>query len=104
MFNYLDPFAFVVSFGVGILLVYAMNPKPELVVKFPTPLNSGKAVYRDESSECFKYKYEEVDCDTYSHVALGQPPSSTTRQIDSNLEREAMMRMHQVESFRAHRS
>jgi hypothetical protein len=72
IFSYLNPLAFVLAFGVGLLFVYITNPKIKVVIKFPTPLNAGKVIYRD-NGECYKYKVEEVDCDSYSTVMKEQP-------------------------------
>lgn len=64
IFSFLDPLAFIVAFGMGLMLVYVTNPRPRVVIKFPTPLNAGKVVYR-EDGECYRYSAEEVDCDSY---------------------------------------
>ena len=52
---------FVISFCVGIFIVYAFSPKRELVNKFPSPDNSD-LVYTDKNDSCYKYKPKEVDC------------------------------------------
>jgi hypothetical protein len=54
---------FVLSFCVGIFIVYVMSPKRELVYKFPSPDNQG-LVYRDSSDSCYIYKTEEVECNS----------------------------------------
>lgn len=72
IFSKLNPFAFVLAFGAGLMVVYVTNPRPTLVVKFPTPMNAGKVIYR-ENGECYVYKHEEVDCDSYSGVVRDQP-------------------------------
>lgn len=75
IFSHLDPLAFVLAFGVGILIVYVTNPKAQIVIKFPTPMNAGKVIYRGDD-ECYKYSVEEVDCDSYVSSMKKQPLSS----------------------------
>lgn len=65
IFGYLNPFVFIMSFGVGLLIVYMIQPAPTIVIKFPTPLNAGKVIYREDDT-CFKYSAEEVSCDDYT--------------------------------------
>ena len=62
LFFYLNPFAFLVAFGLGIMVIYMMVPPARIVIKFPNPYNSGKITYRGEGDNCYKYKSEEVAC------------------------------------------
>lgn len=100
IFDFLHPLAFFLSFGIGVMVVYTMSPQPELVVKFPTPLNAGKVIYR-EDNECYRYRYEEVDCDSYDHAVLDQPSPTTKVTLDANLEREAEERERRLASAAA---
>jgi len=54
---------FVIAFSVGIAYVYATSPKPQVVMKFPSPTNIDKVMYKDNSDSCYKYNVEEVKCD-----------------------------------------
>ena len=74
VFKMLNPFAFIMAFGAGLLVVYMTQPKPKVVIRFPTPLNAGKIIYR-EDGECYKYKVEEVKCDEYDKSAVIEQPS-----------------------------
>jgi len=38
---------FLISFSVGILYVYMVTPHRRAIVKYPTPFNAGKVVYKD---------------------------------------------------------
>lgn len=62
LFSYINPFAFVVAFGVGLLLTYTVVPAPSVVVKFPTPYNAGRVIYKAEDRNCYKYRADEVAC------------------------------------------
>jgi hypothetical protein len=69
----IDPFYFFTSFAIGILLVYIITPPPQIVVKFPSPFNSGNLVYRDKVGTCYKYHANKVPCDTKGKQVLPQP-------------------------------
>lgn len=62
LFNKIEPIYFIVSFAIGIFLCYISNPKPEVVVKFPSPSSVGSIVYRDKVNNCFVYKADQIDC------------------------------------------
>lgn len=62
LFSYINPFAFVVAFGLGLLLTYMVVPAPSVVIKFPTPYNAGRVTYMAEDRNCYKYKADEVAC------------------------------------------
>ena len=66
-FNYL---AFIIAFGVGILYVYLSAPKPKIIIKYPTPYNVNKVVYKNENDICYKYNAEEIKC---NDKAIMQP-------------------------------
>jgi len=63
-------FAFIISFAVGILYVYISTPKPKIIIKYPTPYNVNKIVYKNENDVCYKYKVEEIKC---TDKAIDQP-------------------------------
>jgi hypothetical protein len=63
-------FAFIIAFAIGILYVYVSAPKPKIIIKYPTPFNADKIVYKNENDICYKYKVEEVKC---NDKALPQP-------------------------------
>ncbi len=62
-FNY---FSFIIAFGIGILYVYIASPKPKIIVKYPTPYNAEKIVYKSENDSCYKYEVQEVKCNDKS--------------------------------------
>jgi hypothetical protein len=62
--------AFFIAFGLGILYVYIASPKPRIVIKYPTPYNAEKIVYRSSNDNCYKYEVNEVKC---TDKAIEQP-------------------------------
>lgn len=53
---------FVISFSFGILYVYLVHPTMPVVIKYPTPINAGKVVYKDTSNKCYTYAAKHVSC------------------------------------------
>lgn len=70
---HIDPFFFFVAFAVGMLFVYLSTPPPEVVLKFPSPYNAGKVVYKDKANSCYKYFAEDVSCPKDRSLILPQP-------------------------------
>jgi hypothetical protein len=60
LFDYIDPFVFFIALGIGIFLVYILNPIQKIVHKYPTLENAGKTTYLDDEGVCYKYHTEEV--------------------------------------------
>ena len=69
----LHPFYFFISFAIGLFIVYIFHPPPQVVVKFPSPYNAGKVVYKDETDSCFVYKADEVSCPRDKTLIKDQP-------------------------------
>jgi hypothetical protein len=61
MLTRIKPLYFFLSFGIGLLLVYFLQPSPKVVLKFPSPFNAGQVTYREDDS-CYKYNATKVDC------------------------------------------
>jgi hypothetical protein len=62
--------AFISAFAIGILFVYLSSPKQKIIIKYPTPYNSNKIVYKNENDMCYKYDVEEIKC---TDKAIDQP-------------------------------
>lgn len=56
------PFYFFVSFAIGLFFVYIMAPAPTVIMKFPSPYNAGKVVYKDKSDSCYVYRADKAEC------------------------------------------
>ena len=72
LFNRLNPFAFIISFCIGIFLVYLMEPQKKIIVQHPKP-NDDDTIYRDDENNCYKYKTVEVKCPTDKSLILDHP-------------------------------
>jgi hypothetical protein len=65
---------FIISFAIGLFIVYIFSPPPEVIVKFPSPHNSGDILYREkDGSGCFKYVAENHECPLDKSVIRPQP-------------------------------
>ena len=53
---------FILAFICGIIYVIYDAPKPKIVIKYPTPYNVNKNVYRGLTDECYKFQVQEVKC------------------------------------------
>jgi len=43
-------------------MVYITIPTPEIIIRYPTPHNSGKIIYKDIADLCYVYDKTEVSC------------------------------------------
>lgn len=66
-FNFI---AFFIAFFLGLIYVYLSAPKQRVIIKYPTPYNANKLIYKNENEFCYKYIAEEVKC---SPEAINQP-------------------------------
>lgn len=69
----LNFFYFILSFSIGIFVCYITNPKPEIVMKFPSPTNAGNIIYKDKAEQCYAYKAEKYVCPKDSSHTKPQP-------------------------------
>jgi len=58
----IDFFYFTIALIIGLILSYYLSPEPELIIKYPTPENAGKIIYRDDNNVCYKYRAVEIPC------------------------------------------
>lgn len=58
----INPYYFFISFAIGIFFVYCLSPPPQVVMKFPTPYNAGKVMYKDNSDTCYVYDAVKEEC------------------------------------------
>lgn len=61
MFEYIDPFYFIVSFSIGVLYMYMFTPHPKVVIQYPTPYNLNKK-YKSKNGNCYKYTIKKTNC------------------------------------------
>ena len=60
IFNKINIPIFFVAFIFGLFMCYITNPKPKIIIKYPTP--DGDDVFIDDSNSCYKYISEEIEC------------------------------------------
>ena len=60
--KYIDPFYFLLAITIGMLFVYTTLPVPDVIIKYPTPENAGKVIYRDVAYNCYTYEADNVTC------------------------------------------
>jgi len=60
--DYINVNAFFIALAVGIFITYIYSPPKKIIIKWPTPENAGKIVYKDDSDTCYKYKANEIPC------------------------------------------
>ena len=58
----LNFFVLLATFAAGLLYCYISTPPPEVVYKFPNPLNAGRITYRAPDDQCYRYKASKVTC------------------------------------------
>jgi|UniRef100_A0A6C0KB91 hypothetical protein len=63
-------FSFIFAFILGSIYVYISSPPIRNIIKYPTPYNANKIVYRDHNQSCYKFNAEEVKC---TETSLTQP-------------------------------
>lgn len=61
LFNKLDPLIFILSFSLGLFIVYVISDKPNVLYQFPNP-NNEDVVYEDDAHNCYKYKSLKTKC------------------------------------------
>ena len=73
MLSKIHPLYFIIAFAVGLFFCYIMHPKPDIIVKFPSPYNAGQVVYVDNDNSCYKYKADKVECPLDKSKIKAQP-------------------------------
>jgi len=62
LFKKLSPLAFIISFSLGMIYCYYKKPPKRIVYRHPTPNNINSTIYQKNSSDCYKFNMEEVNC------------------------------------------
>ena len=60
--KFINPLVFFIALCVGFFIVYITAPKPEVIIKYPTPENAGRIIYKNKAEDCYKYKADKVKC------------------------------------------
>ncbi len=64
---------FFVAFAIGLLYCYLVTPPPQVVVKFPSPHNANKVVYKDANDTCYMYDVDRKTCPRDASKIREQP-------------------------------
>jgi hypothetical protein len=59
---FIDPYYFLIALFFGLFMAYISTPVPDIVIKYPTPDNAGKVIYRDSADVCYKYQANVIKC------------------------------------------
>lgn len=60
--KYIDIPVFIISFAIGIFVVYMTAMDNRIVHIYPTPENEELMLYRDKANQCFAFQHNEVPC------------------------------------------
>ena len=63
MLKHIRLMPFVIGVIVGIIGILVIKPEKSIVLKYPTPENAEKVLYKDKNGICYRYKATKVDCD-----------------------------------------
>lgn len=72
-FDKLKPLYFFIAFAVGLLYCYVSKPKPQIVVKFPSPTNAGRITYKNDDGSCYKFEANKEACPIDKNLIKPQP-------------------------------
>ena len=64
MYNLIDPKSFLISLTIGLLITYLLIPSPKVIIRYPNLQNIEHLTYKDDNDLCYKYKKEEVSCNS----------------------------------------
>ena len=60
--KYINIQVFILSFVVGLLVVYLTGDDNRIIHIYPTPENEELMLYRDKAHQCFTFQHKEVAC------------------------------------------
>lgn len=66
--------AFIISFAVGIFLVYTLEPAKQQVWIYASPKNANEVQYKNNEQKCFKPKINTTSC-SITAQNVNEPPS-----------------------------
>jgi hypothetical protein len=71
--KFINPKAFIISLTIGIFLVYAFNPRPDIIYVYPTPDNIDTIQYKDKSGSCVGFDMKEITCPNNKNIIREYP-------------------------------
>ena len=67
---------FLISFAIGVLIVYLTNPPPREIIVYPTPENVGELLYKDRANQCYRFIPKEVKCPSDKNKKVNIAPQT----------------------------
>jgi len=62
LFNLINLRIFLISFAIGLFLVYIYGPEMKTIYIYPSPENVDKIIFKDDADNCFQFDSYEVEC------------------------------------------
>jgi hypothetical protein len=62
--NYINIRVFLLTFAVGIFIMYVIMPDLRKIYVYPSPENVDILLYRDKTGHCFRFEEQQVPCPT----------------------------------------
>jgi hypothetical protein len=62
LFNLINLRIFLISFAIGLFLVYIYGPEMKTIYIYPSPENVDKIIFKDDADNCFQFDPYEVEC------------------------------------------
>lgn len=82
IFDKLSPIYFLLAFALGLVICYVLEPRKNIILKFPSPVNAGKVTYVDKQGQCYKYNVEKLDACPATTNVKPQPVMEDFRNIN----------------------
>ena len=60
--KYINIQVFILSFVIGLFVVYMTDEDNRIIHIYPTPENQELMLYRDKAHQCFTFEHKEVPC------------------------------------------
>lgn len=60
--DFFQTIPFFIAFTLGILYVYLLSGRPEIIIKYPTPDNAHQYIFRDDAENCYRFHTQEIPC------------------------------------------
>jgi len=62
MLKFLSLSVFLISFTIGVLIVYNTTTQGREIMVYPTPENVNQLLYKDSAEQCYQFTPQEVAC------------------------------------------
>jgi hypothetical protein len=62
LLNYISIQLFLLSFAIGLFLIYILGPEMKTIYIYPSPENVDKVLFKDKADNCFYFDERIVDC------------------------------------------